>query len=217
MVTNLAKEILDNIACPRCHNTLHYTKEEMLVCVPCRVCYPIFDGVADLSPEVALPLSSDGKITPRKSIAVFSLEAGPDVGLRSFLEPYSCRAIGRKIEDTAQTQVFTVDFNMSLDDHTRKLIRNYIAKRDSKKNQNEISVYWGELGSYKRLSDIVLNDPGVSRLHAMFFYDELGAGILDLVSRNGTFVNGKEVETCYLKSGDEIRLGNTLIRFSLKS
>lgn len=213
----LAKEILENIVCPHCHGSLRYTKEEMLVCVPCRLCYPVLDGIADLSPEGALPLSADGKMTPRKNRAVFSVETGPDSGLRSFLEPLSCRALGRKLDSTAQTQVYTADFNMSLDDHTRKLIRNYIARRDSRKESVETPEYREEMGSYKRLADIVLNDPGVSRLHAMVFYDELGAGVLDLVSRNGTFVNGKEVESCYLKGGDEIKVGNTAIRFSLKT
>ena len=46
------------------------------------------------------------------------------------------------------------------------------------------------------------------------FFDDSGmVGILDLVSKNGTFVNGAEVESKILKKGDLITVGGTKIRF----
>ena len=48
----------------------------------------------------------------------------------------------------------------------------------------------------------------------MLFYDDSGlVGILDLVSKNGTYVNGAEVESKILKKGDLITVGGTKIRF----
>ena len=109
------------------------------------------------------------------------------------------------------------DFTMTLDEHTRKLISNYLTQTTGKKKKESVVKGENILGSFKRQSDLILNDPAASRLHAMVFYDEEGeAGILDLVSKNGTFVNGREVETCFLKSGDEISIGSTKIVVSFK-
>ncbi|MBI4373307.1 MAG: FHA domain-containing protein, partial [Deltaproteobacteria bacterium] len=51
-----------------------------------------------------------------------------------------------------------------------------------------------------------------SRLHAMVFYGDSGVGILDLVSKNGTFVGGVEIESRLLKKGDIVSIGSTKIR-----
>jgi pSer/pThr/pTyr-binding forkhead associated (FHA) protein len=45
----------------------------------------------------------------------------------------------------------------------------------------------------------------------MVFYDGRTVGVLDLVSKNGTFVNGQEVESRVLKPGDMIEIGETNI------
>lgn len=210
-MASFSAETLELIACPQCQGGLKFTSEEVLFCIRCRICFPLEEGVPQLTMEASMPLSSEGKVLAKEVTAFFSVEGGPDSGTHFRLIPGGCKAIGRKLEDSVATQVFNVDFTMTLDDHTKKLIMNYLSKTSGKKAGG------GDLGAFKRDSDLILNDPSVSRLHAMLFFDETGAGILDLVSRNGTFVNGREVETCRLKSGDEIRLGETVIRFSLKS
>lgn len=58
--------------------------------------------------------------------------------------------------------------------------------------------------------------PQVSRRHAVITVDASGARISDLGSRNGTFVNGRRVETAYLSPGDEIRLGADGPRFAVR-
>ena len=50
-----------------------------------------------------------------------------------------------------------------------------------------------QLGVFRRAPDVVLKDNTLSRLHAMIFFDEIGIGILDLVSKNGTFVNSPKI------------------------
>ncbi len=216
---DFSPETLRFVVCPQCNGDLRYTQEQVLFCVRCRLCYPISDGVPHLSLEQALPLSEDGKMVSKEKMAFFTLDEGPNSGVHFRLSMGQCVAIGRRLEDTTKTQVFNIDFTMSLDDHTKNLILNYLSKTTGKKKKSE--KFGGaesgmELGSFKRLPDLVLTDAGVSRLHAMLFYDENGLGILDLVSKNGTFVNGKEVETCFLKPSDQIRLGATQINFILK-
>lgn len=65
-------------------------------------------------------------------------------------------------------------------------------------------------------SDIVLNDPSVSRTHATI---EIAAGratLRDLDSTNGTFINGKRIRSQALRDGDELKLGNTRLRFEAR-
>jgi adenylate cyclase len=55
--------------------------------------------------------------------------------------------------------------------------------------------------------DLVLDDVSVSRWHARFLVTEEGCSVADLGSRNGTFVNGEQVEQQELRDGDRIALG----------
>lgn len=210
--------MLHFVVCPQCQGDLKYTKEQVLICVQCRLCYPVEEGVPDLSLEAAIPLSPDGQLAPRPKTSYFTVEKGENTGMHFHLEPSTCRAIGRRLEDSLQTQVFNVDFTMTLDDHTKKLIANCLSKSGGKKKKKPSANKGGsDLGAFKRLPDIILDDTAASRLHAMVFFDESGdAGILDLVSKNGTFVNGREVETYMLQPGDEISIGSTKIKFSIK-
>jgi two-component system cell cycle response regulator len=61
-----------------------------------------------------------------------------------------------------------------------------------------------------------LDQDGVSRLHAKFVLTpEGGVDILDLDSRNGTFVNGERVSRLALRDGDKIQIGTaTILKFS---
>lgn len=68
----------------------------------------------------------------------------------------------------------------------------------------------------RRGADVNLNDRLVSRRHAAI---ESGSGrylLKDLGSTNGTFLNGQPAGMEFLKHGDEIQLGSTLIRFSIR-
>jgi len=62
------------------------------------------------------------------------------------------------------------------------------------------------LGRHKN-NDIAVSDPKVSSFHARIERGQEGYQLVDLGSRNGTFVNGKRIETALLKTGDEVRLG----------
>lgn len=60
--------------------------------------------------------------------------------------------------------------------------------------------------------DLVLNDPRCSRRHAVVEAGPQGLSIRDTGSANGVVVNGEKVERATLKPGDEVRLGEILLR-----
>jgi len=59
-------------------------------------------------------------------------------------------------------------------------------------------------------SDIQLNDPRVSRRHAKLEVVEGKLVLTDLGSLNGTFVNGSRVAEQELKTGDLVKVGETV-------
>lgn len=65
-------------------------------------------------------------------------------------------------------------------------------------------------------SDIVLNDPSVSRAHAVVEIASGHARLRDLESTNGTFLNGRRIRAERLRDGDELQLGNTHLRFEAR-
>ena len=60
-------------------------------------------------------------------------------------------------------------------------------------------------------NNLQLEDHGVSRQHCVFARSGNGCELKDLESRNGTFVNGTPVTVQQLASGDEIRIGGSLL------
>jgi predicted component of type VI protein secretion system len=56
-------------------------------------------------------------------------------------------------------------------------------------------------------ADLVVNDPSVSRRHALIERRPEGFVVLDQRSANGTFVNNQRVEQALLQAGQQLRLG----------
>lgn len=66
-----------------------------------------------------------------------------------------------------------------------------------------------------RNNDIVISDPKVSSFHARIDRSAEGFTLNDLKSRNGTFLNGKRIETGVLTTGDEVRLGTARLLYKI--
>jgi hypothetical protein len=66
-----------------------------------------------------------------------------------------------------------------------------------------------------RNNDIVISDPKVSSFHARLDRSPEGFVLVDLKSRNGSYVNGQRIETAQLNTGDEVRLGTALIAYKV--
>ena len=54
---------------------------------------------------------------------------------------------------------------------------------------------------------ILMKDEGVSSMHAQLTNEGHRWKLSDLMSANGTYVNGKKANVSYLSSGDRIRFG----------
>lgn len=57
-----------------------------------------------------------------------------------------------------------------------------------------------------------LDDPSVSRRHAVVFFRHGHIMLEDQGSTNGTFVNGERIDKAELKNGDRLRLGRVYVR-----
>ncbi len=113
------------------------------------------------------------------------------------------------------TRVFDESSTLALDDSTKQLVLNYVTKQfqaGGPSSSESDSGGAGDIGSFHRMPDLSLSDGATSRLHAMLFNGPSGVGVLDLVSKNGTFVNGVEVESKLLKTGDIVTIGGSKLR-----
>jgi diguanylate cyclase (GGDEF)-like protein len=72
------------------------------------------------------------------------------------------------------------------------------------------------LGRDPDQAQLVIRDASVSGKHALVQIDvESGRfGLIDAGSRNGTFVNGRRVESSALREGDKIFVGETVLKFT---
>lgn len=218
MVIN--QQLLDILVCPQCKRPLSMVEGgRALLCEACRLKYPVRDGVPVMLVEEAVDLrKTDGKaergeVDMGLPATTFKIIDGPNKGLVFHLEMGTCKAIGRALSDPHQTSMFNVDLTLALDNSTKGLVLQYITRQFRKSAKVGGGEPGGDLGIFRRTSDIVLDDVAISRLHAMIFYDEVGVGILDLVSKNGTYVNGEEVESRLLRKGDAVEIGESKIVF----
>jgi uncharacterized protein YbaR (Trm112 family) len=207
------KKLQEILVCPQCKGSLASAEGgKALCCKACQLKYPVRDGIPVMLVDEAIDIRS-GKHAQnslcRGDVAAFKVIDGPNKGLAFHLDRLTCKAIGRSMADPNKTTIFNIDVSLALDEGTKGLIQHYISRqfKDPKAANNEVT------GSFKRTSDVVLDDLSISRLHAMVFYGEAGVGVLDMVSKNGTFVNGEEIESRLLKKGDAIEIGETKIIF----
>ncbi|WP_225781077.1 FHA domain-containing protein [Xenophilus sp. Marseille-Q4582] len=62
-------------------------------------------------------------------------------------------------------------------------------------------------------SDLLLDTPLASRLHALLSVREDGVYVSDLDSSNGTYLNGRKIDRAQLRHRDVIRVGDCDIRY----
>ena len=64
-------------------------------------------------------------------------------------------------------------------------------------------------------NEFLLTDPKASRLHAYIEYIRHRHVLYDAQSMNGTFVNGKRIESAVLQPDDLIQIGSTVLRYEV--
>ncbi len=60
--------------------------------------------------------------------------------------------------------------------------------------------------------DMQLNDPTISRVHCRVIVREGVVWLYDAGSRWGTFVNGEQTTESVLKPGDQIKIGDSILK-----
>ncbi|MFT7623808.1 MAG: putative component of type VI protein secretion system [Myxococcota bacterium] len=63
-------------------------------------------------------------------------------------------------------------------------------------------------------NEVVIDNPGVSRLHAAVIFEDPNFVLVDQGSANGIFVNGEQVSMHRLVEGDLLQVGKFEVRFS---
>lgn len=66
-------------------------------------------------------------------------------------------------------------------------------------------------------SEIQIDDPTLSRRHAILVREDLVTTVLDDRSANGTFVNGKQINRQELKHGDKVSFGRIVMRYIVQA
>jgi pSer/pThr/pTyr-binding forkhead associated (FHA) protein/Tfp pilus assembly protein PilF len=95
----------------------------------------------------------------------------------------------------------------------KPVVAKLIFTEGTKKGQELfLEAYEVTLGRSKK-ADIFMDDHKLSRIHAKITRVGMGYRLVDMNSRNGTFVNGMRVLEHPLSSFDEIQLGHSKIQF----
>ncbi len=131
---------------------------------------------------------------------------------------------------------FSIEFSSPLparrvEDDTKEVVRPqaipYLGKAERKLTVSRlVLVKEGQESSFPltrdtytlgrhRNNDIVINDPKVSSFHARIDRTPDGFMLVDLKSRNGSFINGKRIENGLLTTGDEVRLGTAKLVYKV--
>ena len=124
---------------------------------------------------------------------------GPDKGMRFSVEEGTHRVLCRAPDGPSSTQQITGQGDLALDVVQEQAL-------------NAAGVSGARARTRKRGPDIALRDASVSRAHALVYVDADKAGVLDLMSTNGTKLNGQLIRDEVLKPGDVIHVGKTKLR-----
>ena len=113
----------------------------------------------------------------------------------------SYRAVVRLESDLEATQQLAIGGDRLLGDQATAIAERHLSQRASAPAHR--------LKMRRREPDLVLDDPGISRTHAMIFHGDQGLSIVDLMSTNGTLVNGEPISDADLQVDDIVKVGST--------
>lgn len=129
---------------------------------------------------------------------------GPDKGMRYSVEEGTYRVLARGQDDSTSTVQMTPEGDRMLDRDAQERAEAHLATRTSPERSRT--------AFRQRGPDIVLKDGSVSRTHALVFVDKDVVSVADLMSTNGTRLNGQGVQDADLREGDVIHIGKTRLR-----
>lgn len=222
--SSLIPEFLSLIVCPQCQGELvRDGAHQAMMCHSCQMAFKLIPEGIDLRPEAALILTEQGKLVPlaQQHITLTPLQgpvqklvtgSGKRAAIR--LTKGTCVVVARATETLAASDDdLPINLTSHLSENAKKMLSSFMMSR--KRNAgaallNDARFFYG----FRRLPDIIVLDTSISKAHCLFFYDDTGPGLLDLFSLNGTFINGKEVESCALTKGDIVQFGQSALQIS---
>lgn len=124
--------------------------------------------------------------------------------------PLSLRPASRLEQKTLNTEVFSLRPSPSRD-------RAVLVRMDSAQAGHVTSLDGPEVRIGRQLGNtIVIDDEGLSRVHARVYYDGAQYRAQDLGSSNGTYVNGTRIAEAMMADGAVLQLGpKVCFRFSV--
>jgi hypothetical protein len=133
------------------------------------------------------------------------LRLAPDAPQGPVQVAFTPGSVSKKIEDDTK-DIVSPQAVQYLDSSSRITVSRLVMLKDGEETSFPLIRDTYTLGRHRN-NDIVISDAKVSSFHARIDRKEAGFALVDLKSRNGSYVNGKRIETAALKTGDELRLG----------
>ena len=129
---------------------------------------------------------------------------GPAIGMRFSVEFGSYRVLGRTEHSGESTQLLDRSGERHLQPDQLAVI-------------HALGNPAAESRPNTRGADIYLADKSVSQTHCIVFLHHGGARVADLMSTNGTLLNGISVENASLEDGDTLKIGNSELQILLEN
>ena len=153
--------------------------------------------------------------------AAFQVIVGPNEGDTLHVETGACRLLGRHLSEH-ETVLMDPEGNRELDAGASEMLSQRLGERGGHGGKAHAPAKPPARSraanpDYQRGPDVILADSAISRAHAMLFVDKGGAGIVDLASTNGTYVNNKRIASAMLEHGDVIAVGSSEIAVTVRS
>jgi len=156
---------------------------------------PVPPSTPSQSAPVIIPVSDTGDpFAPKPASAPVRVSVEFPTGMRSL----------KVVDDTKE--IVTPKAVQYLANTGNITVSRLVLVADGKETSFPLARDAYTLGRHRN-NDIVISDPKASSFHARIDRTSEGFVLVDLKSRNGSWVNGKRVETALLKTGDELRLG----------
>jgi hypothetical protein len=120
----------------------------------------------------------------------------------------------RKAENDDSREIVNPKAMKYLGDSRKLTVSRLVLMKDGNERSFPLTRDSYTLGRHRN-NDILITDPKISSFHARIDRSAEGFVLVDLNSLNGTFLNGKKIETGLLKTGDELRLGTARLMYKV--
>ncbi len=216
------QESLEICACPTCYAKLVLTKERILFCQNCLLGFRVNGEVPDLRLEQAIHFRKTAARKGQGVSALLTVLTGDKKNQTFEVRLGHCLVICRSpLQDFDSDTTFVGSLKdegeventrIPLDSQTLKHVENSFAPARDNWDMLQNAQPHHVLGGFVRDTDFLVDDPNVSKTHAVIYQGRDGVWLLDLVSSNGTYVNSQEIEHQKLRNNDVVSVGAVSFR-----